>query len=154
MYIIHILKIGNTLSLLYFIFLFAGEFEISRFFFSAPLFDESESDIYSLEHCEICEVVRLDNSQSDVWFEVLREDNDIRSFFIDLLTMLESDMDPLEHCEFCEEIQAHNPLLDDRVETLRENPGVRSYTLRVAPVNISSGDVFVEISRYRFGVRS
>ena len=106
--------------------LFAGECEISRLFFSTLLFDESESDIYSLEHCEICEVVRLDNSQSDVWVEVLREDNDVRSFFIDLLTVLESDIEPLEHCEFREVAQAHNPLLDDRVETLRENPGVRS----------------------------
>ena len=90
------------------------------------MFDESESDIYSLEHCEICEVVWLDNSLSDVWVVVLREDNGVRSFFIDLLTMLESDIDPLEHCEFREVIQAHNPLLDDRVETLRENAGVRS----------------------------
>ena len=106
--------------------LFAGEVEISRLFFSTLLFDESESDIYSLEHCEICEVVWLDNSLSDVWVVVLREDNGVRSFFIDLLTMLESDIDPLEHCEFREVIQAHNPLLDDRVETLRENAGVRS----------------------------
>ena len=106
--------------------LFGGEVEISRLFFSTFLFDESESDIYSLERCEICEVVRLDNSQSDVWVEVLREDNDVRSFFIDLLTVLESDIDPLEHCESCEVVQQHNPLLDDRVETLRENPGVRS----------------------------
>ena len=71
-------------------------------------------------------MVRVDNSLSDVWVEVLREDNGVRSFFIGLLTVLESDIESLEHCEFREVAQAHNPLLDDRVETLRENAGVRS----------------------------
>ena len=91
------------------------------------MFDESESDIYSLEHCEICEVVRLDNSQSDVWVEVLREDNDVRSFFIDLLTVLESDIDPLEHCEICEVVRLDNSLSDVWVVVLREDNGVRSF---------------------------
>ena len=62
-------------------------------------------------------MTRVDNSLSDVWVEILREDNGVRSFFIGLLNELESDVESLEHCESCEAAQAHNRLLDDRVET-------------------------------------
>ena len=77
MYIIHVFLNSKIHYHYYTLFcLFAGECEISRLFFSTLLFDESESDIYSLEHCEICEVTRVDNSLSDVWVEILREDNE------------------------------------------------------------------------------
>ena len=95
-------------------------------FFSTLLFDESESDIESLEHCEVCGVTPADISLSDVWVEILREDNGVRSFFIGLLAEPESDIESLEHCEPREVTPPYASLLDDWVETLRENVDVRS----------------------------
>jgi hypothetical protein len=94
--------------------------------FFTRLFDESESDIESLEHCENCGVAPVDISLSDVWVEILREHDDVRSFFIGLLAEPESDIESLEHCEDREVTPANVSLLDDWVETLREHVDVRS----------------------------
>jgi hypothetical protein len=105
--------------------LIVDECEIPRVIFFTRLFDESESDIELLEHCENCGVTPVDISLSDVWVEILRGP-DVRSFFIGLLAEPESDIESLEHCEDREVTPANVSLLDDWVETLRENVDVRS----------------------------
>ena len=63
---------------------------------------------------------------SDIWVEILREHDDVRSFFTGLLGEPELDVESLEHCEDREVTPASVSLLDVWVETLREHVDVRS----------------------------